>query len=129
MVGSNNRPYVAVDTIDDIRIYPVNLITLTIDAPLSTPNISQGYASTFLYWYVQDSNLYLIQGYSTNQVATYQVELGTTPVINPGVATDLSGTFTQINSCATCLDYLLLGGTNNSTGLLGIFNVNATGIS
>jgi hypothetical protein len=86
------------------------------------------YASIFLYWLTQDNGLILVQGFNNTNVATYQVDLNGTPAIYPGIVTDLSSTFSYINSCATCQDYLLVGGSSPSNqGILAQYNVTASG--
>jgi len=126
VAGAN--AYIAVDTIDNMRVYPVDLSSYTIGTPIQTPNMGNNqYASDFLYWLYKDSSLYLIQGFNNTNIATYQVDLTGTPTIYPGVLTDVSSTFSLINSCATCQDYFVVGGSTAGQGTLAQYDVNISG--
>lgn len=127
---SGGIPYVAVDTIDNIRIYPIDLSSYTFGDPIQTPNMGNSqYASDFLYWLpTQDNNLFLVQGFNNTNIATYQVDLNGTPTIYPGVVTDVSSTFTNINSCATCNNYFLVGGSAQNQGILAKYTINTFGV-
>ncbi len=75
--------------------------------------------SIFLYWYQQTSTpgagLYLLRGHHKNQVEVYTVGLSqTSPSIKYLQNVDLTGTMYQLDTCATCQDYLVFGGLNDS---------------
>ena len=67
-----------------------------------------------------------MQGYNSTNVATYQVDL-TGPTIQAGVHSDISGQFYQANTCATCSDYFVIGGSNGSQGTLVQYSISSTG--
>lgn len=118
ILDSNDIPYVAVDCDNEIRVYPIGLSDLSFGAYFSTANKSLGNASTFLYWLPQ-GNLYLIQGFGAATVSTYKTDL-LAHTIESGVDTNLSGTFSQVNACATCNNYLILGGSNTEVSKNGV---------
>jgi len=125
---AGGNPFIAVDTIDNMRVYPVDLSTYTIGTPIQTPNMGNNqYASDFLYWLYQDNGLFLVQGFNNTNIATYLVDLTGTPTIYPGVVTDVSSTFSFINSCATCFNYFVVGGSAVGQGTLAQYDVNSTG--
>jgi hypothetical protein len=119
ILDNNDNPYVAVDCDDEMRVYPIDVSDLSFGTYFSTANKSLGNASTFLYWFPQGMYLYLLQGYGAATVSTYKVNL-LTHSIEAGVDTNLSGTFSQVNACATCYNYLILGGSNTEVSKNGI---------
>lgn len=119
ILDNNDIPYVAVDCDDEMRVYPIDVSDLSFGTYFSTANKSLGNASTFLYWFPQGMYLYLLQGYGAATVSTYKVNL-LTHSIEAGVDTNLSGTFSQVNACATCYNYLILGGSNTEVSKNGI---------
>ena len=122
-----NQPYLAVDTNNGIMIYPIDLSNYTFGTPISTINLADSNPSSFLYWLPYSSNLFLVQGYNNTTVATYQVDLTGTPTVYAGVNSDISGQFDQANSCATCNNYLVIGGSKNSQGTLVQYGLSNTG--
>jgi len=119
ILDNNHIPYVAVDCDDEMRIYPIDVSDLSLGTYFSTANKALGNASTFLYWFPQGMYLYLLQGYGAATVSTYKVNL-LTHSIEAGVDTNLSGTFSQVNACATCYNYLILGCSNTEVSKNGI---------
>ena len=127
ILDSVGRPYIAVDTNLGIMVYPVTLSPYTFGTAFTTANLAGSNPSSFLYWLPQDSNLYLVQGYNSTNVATYLVNLTGTPTIHAGVNSDISGQFDQANSCATCSDYFVIGGSKSSVGTLVPYSISSTG--
>jgi len=126
-VASDATPYIVVDTGNGMSLYSVNLTTYELTLTSSTPNLASGIPSTFLRWLHQGDSFYVIQGYQNNYIATYKIDF-TTGTISSGVYNDLSSDFININSCATCSDYLVLAGADNDThGTLIRYTLNGLG--
>jgi len=119
--------YLAVDTNTGIQVYPVNLNTFTFGSAISTPNLAGSNPSAFLYWVPFSSSLYLVQGYNQMNVATYLVDLTGTPTIQPGVNSPIDGQFDNALTCATCNNYLVIGGTKSFQGTLVSYSINPDG--
>ena len=105
--GQGNTFYIATEDTYFIHIIPFDIGSLTFGTPFSAEKspFSMG-ESVFLYFYTQDSQIYLLQGLSRG-VVTYSFQPGSLNQIN---FTDLSSTFKTITSCSTCQNFLILGG-------------------
>lgn len=124
---SQGTIYLATDEQDALSLYTVDLTLYTLSLVATASNLAFGMPSIFLYWLIQDSGIYLVQGYNNNTVATYKVTLDT-PTIYSGVTTDLHVTFSTINACSTGANYLALAGTNtNGNASLTRYIVNGSG--
>lgn len=126
-VAPDGTPHIITDENDGLSLYAVNLNNYTITRVASTPNLASGGESTFLYWLLQGTDIYVIQGYNGINVATYKVNFAI-PSIETGVANDMSDDFAAISACSTCADYLALGGTTRlQTGAISLYSVDELG--
>jgi hypothetical protein len=125
-LSSGGIPYIFVDQQDGMSLYRVNLNTYDITLSSSVPNLAAGGPSAFLRWYTQNEAIYIIQGYNRTSIATYKVDLNM-GILEPGVATDLSGDFSAINSCSSAYNSLVLGGTYGSQGRLVKYSIDGSG--
>jgi hypothetical protein len=126
-VGPDQTPYIITDEYGRMSLYAVDLNTYTLTLTASTANMAAGYPSTYLYWLWQDSGLYVIQGYGQTQAATYKVNFNAR-TIGAGVVSDMSTTFSTVNGCSTCYDYLVLAGVSKSEeGTVARYSVDSSG--
>ena len=121
------EPFIVADEYDRIALYWVDLETFTLSLFASTPNVAAGTPSSFLYWYIQRDQIYIIQGFDNINIATYKVVFGES-IIRPGVTTVMGNSFSTINSCSTCFNYLVLSGVyNNDQAIIARYIINDFG--
>lgn len=128
ILGSDGTPYIITDMQETLNIFKADLSTLTLTLHDTTTNMAGSTNSNFLYWTIQDTQLYAVQGYGTTHVITYKVDTDTVTFLNSGIDTDISETFSTVPACSTCFNYLVLGGTDNTNqGIVARYSINSDG--
>jgi hypothetical protein len=125
--GENSgEAYLVTDEYENISLYSVDLSSYTLTRIATTPNLAAGVPSTFLCWFPQSSDIYIVQGYNATNIVTYKVNLGASTIDN-GVVTNVASVYSHVNACSTCYNYLVLGGIRGTESLLGYHWINGSG--
>ena len=126
-VAPNNIPYIITDQQNALALYAVNLSSHTMALATTTTNLAAGYPSSFLYWLIQNGQIYIVQGFNQTDIATYNVSF-TIPAIEEGKVTHMNGSYRDITACSTYYNHLILGGIlTNYEARVARYYINSSG--